>query len=72
MEGGFFMLQHVDLVHDGQRTTGIEITGHACHFGSDEQEDIQSRFYDNAGNTLESEWVWPGGGYRTVGVRRDV
>jgi hypothetical protein len=27
-EGGFFLLQHVDLEQDGQRIEGIEIIGH--------------------------------------------
>ena len=35
MEGGFFLIQRVDLVHDGRRHKGIEIIGHERVFGAD-------------------------------------
>ena len=102
MEGGFFLIQHVDLEQHGQRIKGIEIIGHERPFGSAPSEEIKSRFYDNMGNTLDyvyelegdtltiwggekgspayakgtfgndgdtlsSEWVYPGGGgYRSI------
>ncbi len=53
MEGGFFLIQHVDLEQFGQRIKGIEIIGHEKPFGSEPSEDIKSRFYDNMGNTLD-------------------
>ena len=53
MDGGFFLLQHVDLEQYGQRTTGIEIIGHERPFGAEPGEDIKSRYYDNTGNTLD-------------------
>ncbi len=53
MEGGFFLIQHVDLEQFGQRIRGIEIIGHEKPFGSEPSEDIKSRFYDNMGNTLD-------------------
>jgi len=31
MEGGFFMVQHVDFVHGGRKIKGIEIIGHFDH-----------------------------------------
>ncbi|HUH07060.1 MAG TPA: hypothetical protein VML96_04545 [Egibacteraceae bacterium] len=52
MEGGFFLLQHVDLVQFGQRVTGVEIIGHERDFGSEPGEDIRSTFYDSLGDTL--------------------
>ena len=52
-EGGFFLLQHVDLEQDGQRIEGIEIIGHEQPFGAEPSADIRSRFYDNHGNTLD-------------------
>jgi hypothetical protein len=53
MEGGFFLLQHVDLEHQGRRIKGIEIIGHERVFGSEPSEDIKSRFYDAMGDTLD-------------------
>jgi hypothetical protein len=53
MEGGFFLIQHVDLEHDGRQIKGIEIIGHLRPFGEAPSEDIKSRFYDNMGNTLD-------------------
>lgn len=41
MEGGFFLVQHVDLQH----AKGIEIIGHEQVFGAAPSEHIQSRFY---------------------------
>ncbi len=37
MEGGFFLVQHVDLEQDGQQTKGIEIIGHEQVFGGAER-----------------------------------
>ena len=97
MEGGFFLIQHVDLEQYGQKIKGFEIIGHEHPFGAEPSEEIKSRFYDNMGNTLDyvyelegdtltiwggekgspayskgtfsddgntlsSEWVYPGGG----------
>jgi hypothetical protein len=53
MEGRFFLIQHVDLEHHGQRIKGIEIIGHEKPFGSDPSEQIKSRFYSNTGDTLD-------------------
>jgi hypothetical protein len=51
MEGGFFLLQHVELEQDGQKVKGIEIIGHERQFGAEPSQEITSRFYDNLGNT---------------------
>jgi len=81
MEGGFFLLQHVDLEHHGQRNKGIEVIGHLKPFGEPPSEEIRSRFYGNMGdtldyvyeledNTLTGEWVYPGGGgYESTATR---
>jgi hypothetical protein len=105
MEGGFFLIQYVDLEQYGQKIKGIEIIGHERPFGAEPSEEIKSRFYDNMGNTLDyvyelegdtltiwggekgspayskgtfsddgdtlpSEWVYPGGGgYRSTMTR---
>jgi hypothetical protein len=53
MEGGFFLIQRVDLEQHGQRIKGIEIIGHERQFGAEPSEDIKSRFYGNVGNTLD-------------------
>jgi hypothetical protein len=53
MEGGFFLIQRVELEQHGQRIEGIEVIGHERPFGAEPSEDIKSRFYDNLGNTLD-------------------
>lgn len=53
LEGGFFLLQHVDLEQAGHRIKGIEVIGHLRPFGQPPEEAIRSRFYDNQGNTLD-------------------
>jgi hypothetical protein len=53
MEGGFFLVQRVDLEHDGRRIKGLEIIGHERKFGAEPSEDIRSRFYSNTGDTLD-------------------
>jgi hypothetical protein len=45
MEGGFFLIQHVDLDHNGHKIKGIEIIGHEQKFGAEPSQDIKSRFY---------------------------
>jgi hypothetical protein len=54
LEGGFFLVQHVDLEQDGQRTKGVEIIGRERKFGeATPSEDIKSRYYDDQGNTFD-------------------
>jgi hypothetical protein len=52
MEGGFFLLQRVDLEQYGQRIRGMEVIGHNRDFMAEPDEDIRSCFYDSMGNTL--------------------
>lgn len=69
-EGGFFLLQHVDLEQDGQKTRGLEIIGHQQRFGEEPSPEIWSRFYGfTEGMTLDYVYeiegdtltIWSGG-----------
>jgi hypothetical protein len=53
LDGGFFLIQRVDLEQDGRRVTGIEIIGRERKFGEPPGADITSRYYDAAGDTLD-------------------
>jgi hypothetical protein len=53
MEGGFFLIQHVEFEQDGQRIKGMELIGHLRPFGEPPSPDIRSRFYDTTGDTLD-------------------
>lgn len=54
LEGGFFLMQRVDLRHCGQTIKGIEIIGHEQKFGDEPGQEIKSRFYSFAdGLTLD-------------------
>ena len=54
MEGGFFLIQHVNLVQGDSTTKGIEIIGHELLFGETEPSaDIKSRYYGNKGETFD-------------------
>lgn len=70
MEGGYFLIQHVDLEQYGQKIKGMEIIGHERPFGEEPSEDIKSRFYDNMGDTLDYVYELEGdtltiwGGYK--------
>lgn len=45
LEGGFFLVQHFDLMH-GQRNKGIEFIGHFQLFGEEPSRDIKSRVFN--------------------------
>lgn len=54
MDGGFFLMQHVDFEHSGNKVKGIEIIGYERGFGATEpSKDIKSRWFDDEGNTFE-------------------
>jgi hypothetical protein len=57
MEGGHFMLQHVDLDYEGHRVKGIEVIGHWQKMGEEPTREIRSRFY-NAGEGLTLDYVY--------------
>ena len=50
MEGGFFLIQHIDL---GPEAKGMEVIGHERPLGSEPSTDIKSRFYSGTGDTLD-------------------
>lgn len=53
MAGGFFLMQHVDFVHSGDKIQGLEIIGFDRGFGETEPgKDIVSHWFDNRGNTF--------------------
>lgn len=54
MEGGFFLIQHVDMNLFGNNIKCIEIIGHLQPFGQKPDKEIRSRAYDNSGNTLDN------------------
>lgn len=49
MEGGFFLIQHVDL--GGEK--GIEIIGHEQRYNEAPSADIKSRYYGGGGATFD-------------------
>lgn len=54
MEGGFFLMQRVDLEQYGQPIKGVEIIGHLQPFGEEPSNEIRSRFYSTLdGMTLD-------------------
>lgn len=69
MEGGFFLIQHVDFVQDGSKIKGMEIIGHLQPFGAAPSDDIWSRYYDTVGSTFDYVYelkddtlmIWGGG-----------
>ncbi|MFH8405763.1 hypothetical protein ACH4FX_13440 [Streptomyces sp. NPDC018019] len=54
LEGGFFLVQEVELAQAGRRITGIEVIGREKPFGAPTPGDeIRSRFYDSEGHTFD-------------------
>jgi hypothetical protein len=53
MEGGFFLIQHVELVQNGRMIKGTEFIGHLRSFGERPSKEIKSRYYDTMGNTFD-------------------
>ncbi|UNO39305.1 hypothetical protein [Streptomyces sp. MST-110588] len=54
MDGGFFLIQDVDLAQYGRRVTGFEVIGREKPFGAPHPgPDIVSRFYDDQGHTFD-------------------
>ena len=44
-EGGFFLVQHFDLLHGGRKIKGIEIIGHLQRLGEEPSKEIRTRVY---------------------------
>ena len=54
MEGGFFLIQHINFQEqDGRETKGMEIIGHLHAYGQEPSKDIHSRYYSGMGETLD-------------------
>mgnify|MGYP005835808063 CR=1 FL=1 len=53
MEGGFFLIQHVELAQAGHTIKGLEIIGHLQPYGEAPSKEIWSRYYDSTGSTLD-------------------
>lgn len=53
MDGGHFLLQHVDMTLHGHAVKCLEVIGHLRPFGEEPSPDIHSRVYDTQGNTLD-------------------
>lgn len=53
MQGGWFLLQHVELEQYGTQVRGMEVIGQLRPFGEAPSAGVHSRFYDDAGNTLD-------------------
>jgi hypothetical protein len=49
----FFLVQHFDIHVFGNHIKGMEVIGHLQPFGQQPEQEIRSRSYDNAGNTLD-------------------
>ena len=60
MEGGFFLLQHIDFVHGGRPIKGLEIIGHNQPFGGEPSQDIKSHWFGNTGETFEYTYEMTG------------
>jgi effector-binding domain-containing protein len=57
LEGGHFLLARLDLVQGGVPVKGIEVIGRERKVDAESgSAAITSRFYDNAGNTLDYTW----------------
>jgi|GEM_PF-725285 len=50
MEGGYFLMQHVDINHAGQPIKGIEVIGYGRDWDGTAPEHCTSHFFDNTGN----------------------
>jgi hypothetical protein len=60
MDGGFFLVQRVELEQYGQKVRGIEVIGHLRPFGQEPSEDIKSRFYDSMATPSTTSMNWKG------------
>jgi len=64
MEGAFFLIQRVDLDHDGHPIKGVEIIGHLQAFGEEPSKDIKllqgqierRRQHPNRGMGISRRW----------------
>ncbi len=71
MEGGFFLMQRVDMEYGGHRIKGLEIIGQLRPFGGAPSAEIRSRFYSAAGDTLDYVYELSGDTLTIWGGERD-
>ena len=53
MNGGYFLIQHIDLTQSGLPNRGIEIIGHEQRFMEAPSPEIKSRYYGSDGATYD-------------------
>lgn len=53
MDGGFFLIQNIELEHGDNKVKGIEIIGHEHTFGAEPSAEIKSRYYGAEGYTFD-------------------
>lgn len=54
LDGGFFLLQHVNMKQGEHEIKGLEVIGRLLLFGDEKpSEDIKSRFYGDQGETFD-------------------
>lgn len=53
LDGGFFLIQDIDLVQDGHAVKGVEMIGRERPFGGEPGEDVKSRYYGSQGETFD-------------------
>src|SRR5690606_21406063 len=53
LDGGFFLIQEIDLVQDGGPVKGMEVIGRERPFGAGPGEDVTSRYYGSQGETFD-------------------
>jgi hypothetical protein len=49
----YFLLQRIELDHDGNRVSGLEVIGHLRPFMGEPSDDVMSRYYGSDGSTLD-------------------
>jgi hypothetical protein len=52
-EGGFFLIQHFNLVYGGRKIRGIEVIGNLRRVGEEPSKEIWTRVYTFDGLTLD-------------------
>lgn len=45
MEGGFFLVQHIELVHEGHHIKAVEYIGHEQKFGQPPSKELKTRVF---------------------------
>lgn len=56
LEGGHFLVQHVDVDHIGRRVKGVEIIGYGRDWDGTISQDCISHYFDNDGNAFTYTW----------------